>query len=83
MQGAKNESVLLLLFIFMSCIFNGFANGAYMVSLDAAESDFVSFHFGIILVGYITIYTYIGIIKNGLSKYLMFQSIYLFGNVFT
>jgi len=83
MQRTKKASVFLLPLILISYFVVGFPDGAFTVSWDAMELGLglVTFHSGIILVGYSVTYTLAGVILNRLNKYLTLQSVYLLGLV--
>jgi len=79
----KRKSWLLLPVILISYFVVGFPDGAFTVSWDAMELGLglVTFHSGIILVGYSVTYTLAGVILAWLNKYMKLQTVYLLGLV--
>ncbi|MCL1863646.1 MAG: MFS transporter [Defluviitaleaceae bacterium] len=77
----KNNRIWLLVIILVSYFVVGFPDGAFTVSWDAMELGLglVTFHSGIILVGYSVTYTLAGIILASLNRFIKLQTIYLFG----
>ena len=83
MEKTKKHSIWLLPLILLSYFIVGFPDGAFTVSWDAMELGLglVTFHSGIILVGYSVTYTLAGVILARLNKYMKLQGIYLMGLV--
>jgi len=71
----------LLPVILISYFIVGFPDGAFTVSWDAMELGLalVTFHSGIILVGYSITYTLAGVILAWLNRYMKLQTVYLLG----
>ena len=83
MERAKKGSIGLLAIILISYLVVGFPDGAFTVSWDAMELGLglVTFHSGIILVGYSVTYTLAGVILAWLNRFMKLQSVYLLGLV--
>ncbi|MCL2531893.1 MAG: MFS transporter [Oscillospiraceae bacterium] len=81
LQKAKRHSLWLLPIILISYFIVGFPDGAFTVSWDAMELGLglVTFHSGIILVGYSITYTLAGINLAWLNRWMKLQTIYLLG----
>ncbi|MCL2356126.1 MAG: MFS transporter [Defluviitaleaceae bacterium] len=77
----KKKSWLLLPIILASYLVVGFPDGAFTVSWDAMELGLglVTFHSGIILVGYSVTYTLAGVILARLNRFMKLQTVYLMG----
>ena len=82
MKNNKNK-VALLAVILISYFIVGFPDGAFTISWDAMELGLglVTFHSGIILVGYSVTYTLAGVILAWLNRFIKLQTIYLMGLV--
>lgn len=83
-MGTKNVrkmSVWLLPVILVSYLVVGFPDGAFTISWDAMELGLglVTFHSGIILVGYSVTYTLAGVILAWLNRFMKLQTVYLLG----
>ena len=83
MTQIKKKSPWLLGIILLSYFIVGFPDGAFTVSWDAIRIGLglVTFHSGIILVGYSVTYTLAGVLLSKLNKYMQLQTIYLCGLV--
>jgi len=83
MDKTKKSSVALLVIILISYLVVGFPDGSFTVSWDAMELGLglVTFHSGIILVGYSVTYTLAGILLAWLNRFMKLQSVYLLGLV--
>jgi len=83
MEKVKKSSVGLLVIILISYLVVGFPDGAFTISWDAMELGLglVTFHSGIILVGYSVTYTLAGVILAWLNRFMRLQSVYLLGLV--
>ena len=83
MKKAAKHSIFLLPLILISYFVVGFPDGAFTVSWDAMELGLglVTFHSGIILVGYSVTYTLAGVILARLNRFMRLQSVYLLGLV--
>jgi len=83
MKTAAKKSTALLAIILVSYFVVGFPDGAFTVSWDAMELGLglVTFHSGIILVGYSVTYTLAGIILAWLNRFMKLQTVYLLGLV--
>ena len=81
MQNIKKHSFWLLPIILLSYFVVGFPDGAFTVSWDAMELGLglVTFHSGIILVGYSVTYTLAGVILARLNRFMKLQTVYLVG----
>ncbi|MCL1882405.1 MAG: MFS transporter [Defluviitaleaceae bacterium] len=79
----KRKYFVLLPVILLSYFIVGFPDGAFTISWDAMELGLglVTFHSGIILVGYSVTYTLAGIILARLNRFMKLQSVYLLGLV--
>ncbi|MCL1845385.1 MAG: MFS transporter [Defluviitaleaceae bacterium] len=75
------RSLFLLPVILISYFVVGFPDGAFTISWDAMELGLglVTFHSGIILVGYSITYTTAGIILAWLNRFMKLQTVYLMG----
>ena len=80
-QAAGKKSTALLIIILISYFVVGFPDGAFTISWDAMELGLglVTFHSGIILVGYSVTYTLAGVILARLNRFMKLQTIYLLG----
>jgi len=78
---AQKKSIWLLIIILASYFVVGFPDGAFTVSWDAMELGLglVTFHSGIILVGYSVTYTLAGVILAWLNRFMRLQYVYLLG----
>jgi len=83
MKTLKRRSIWLLPVILISYFIVGFPDGAFTVSWDAMELGLglVTFHSGIILVGYSVTYTLAGVILAWLNRFMKLQTVYLLGLV--
>ena len=81
MVKTRRHSVWLLPLILVSYLVVGFPDGSFTVSWDAMELGLglVTFHSGIILVGYSVTYTLAGVILAWLNKFMKLQTVYLLG----
>jgi len=81
MKIEKRRSWLLLPVILLSYFVVGFPDGAFTISWDAMELGLglVTFHSGIILVGYSITYTLAGVILAWLNRFMKLQTVYLLG----
>ena len=81
MNTIKQNRTRLLVIILLSYFIVGFPDGSFTVSWDAMEMGLglVTFHSGIILVGYSVTYTLAGIILARLNRFFKLQTIYLSG----
>jgi len=79
----KKHSFWLLPTILLSYFVVGFPDGAFTVSWDAMELGLglVTFHSGIILVGYSATYTLAGIMLSWFNRFMRLQTVYLMGLV--
>jgi len=79
----KRHSLWLLPIILISYFVVGFPDGAFTISWDAMELGLglVTFHSGIILVGYSITYTLAGVILAWLNRFMKLQTVYLLGLV--
>jgi len=82
-EKVKKHSVWLLPIILISYFVVGFPDGAFTISWDAMELGLglVTFHSGIILVGYSVTYTLAGVILAWLNRFMKLQTVYLLGLV--
>ncbi|MCL2588156.1 MAG: MFS transporter [Oscillospiraceae bacterium] len=80
-QARRHNRIWLLGIILVSYFVVGFPDGAFTVSWDAMELGLglVTFHSGIILVGYSVTYTLAGVILARLNRLMKLQTIYLLG----
>ena len=83
MLMSKKRSLFLLPVILLSYLVVGFPDGSFTVSWDAMELGLglVTFHSGIILVGYSVTYTLAGVILAWLNRFMKLQTVYLLGLV--
>jgi len=83
MQSVRRKSLLLLPVILLSYFVVGFPDGAFTISWDAMELglELVTFHSGIVLVGYSIMYTLAGVILAWLNRFMKLQTVYLMGLV--
>ena len=83
MKTTAKKGTALLIIILISYFVVGFPDGAFTISWDAMELGFglVTFHSGIILVGYSITYTLAGVILSKLNKFMKLQTVYLMGLV--
>jgi len=81
MKSVKRKSIFLLPVILLSYFVVGFPDGAFTISWDAMELGLglVTFHSGIILVGYSVTYTLAGVILARLNRFMKLQTVYLLG----
>ena len=79
----KKHSILLLPVILLSYFIVGFPDGAFTISWDAMQHGLglVTFHSGIILVGYSITYTLAGVLLDRFNRFMKLQSVYLLGLV--
>ena len=79
----KKTSLFLLPLILASYFIVGFPDGAFTISWDAMQQGLglVTFHSGIILVGYSVTYTLAGVILSWFTKFMKLQHVYLLGLV--
>ncbi|MCL2839989.1 MAG: MFS transporter [Defluviitaleaceae bacterium] len=82
-QNVKKISAFLLPLILFSYLVVGFPDGAFTISWDAMQQGLglVTFHSGIILVGYSVTYTLAGVMLSWLNRFMKLQSVYLMGLV--
>ena len=80
---SNRNRMWLLGIILVSYFVVGFPDGAFTVSWDAMELGLglVTFHSGIILVGYSVTYTLAGVILARLNRFMKLQTIYFMGLV--
>jgi len=83
MNKVKKHSILLLPVILLSYFVVGFPDGAFTISWDAMQQGLglVTFHSGIVLVGYSVTYTLAGIVLAWLNRFMRLQTVYLLGLV--
>ena len=81
MKTATRNTTALLVVILISYFVVGFPDGAFTISWDAMELGLglVTFHSGIILVGYSVTYTLAGVILSRLNRFMKLQTVYLMG----
>jgi len=81
MDKLKKHSMLLLPVILVSYFVVGFPDGAFTISWDAMQQGLglVTFHSGIVLVGYSVTYTLAGVILAWLNRFMKLQAVYLLG----
>jgi len=81
--STAKHSIFLLPIILISYFVVGFPDGAFTISWDAMELGLglVTFHSGIILVGYSVTYTLAGVILAWLNCYMKLQTVYVLGLV--
>jgi len=81
MSKLKKHSVFLLPIILISYFVVGFPDGAFTISWDAMQQGLglVTFHSGIILVGYSVTYTLAGVALAWFNRFMKLQSVYLLG----
>ena len=82
-RGLRKHSLLLLPVILISYFVVGFPDGAFTISWDAMQHGLglVTFHSGIILVGYSITYTLAGVVLAWLNRFMKLQTVYLLGLV--
>jgi len=83
MEKLKKHSLMLLPVILLSYFVVGFPDGAFTISWDAMQQGLglVTFHSGIILVGYSVTYTLAGVVLARLNRFMKLQTVYLLGLV--
>ncbi|MCL1878841.1 MAG: MFS transporter [Defluviitaleaceae bacterium] len=81
MKKLQKHSLLLLPVILLSYLVVGFPDGAFTISWDAMQHGMglVTFHSGIILVGYSVTYTSAGVILAWINRFMKLQTVYLLG----
>ena len=83
MKTVARSTTALLVVILISYFVVGFPDGSFTISWDAMELGLglVTFHSGIILVGYSVTYTLAGVILSRLNRFMKLQTVYLLGLV--
>ena len=81
--STKKMSIFLLPLILVSYLVVGFPDGSFTISWDAMAIGLglLTWHSGIILVGYSVTYTLAGVILAWLNRFMKLQSVYLMGLV--